>query len=301
MALFDGPWARVDRARERRDEASFLWAQYLEREPFEVIVQVEDNGVGSIRIEMSEQPPATLAIVLGEYFYNLRSALDGAVYDAAIADTGQDPPPDADRLQFPVALTRAAFGRARAQIDALSIENKRSIESCQPYRSAEPRGTALHWVNEMARKDRHRRLHVLGAWVVEAKIAVEAPPGAMVVFEHLDPRGFVRESATVARFKVTPYSAGDRVHANPNAALDFEVEEFLSRPHDISWLRSPMAHRLMIIEMSTIAPTIALLEFVSEGRSRTAVPVTTREILNDAAHYSDFWPPTAGVVQRGRS
>ena len=183
---------------------------------------MEDDGTGSLTNEVEEQPPSTLAIIVGEYFYNLRAALDGAVYDAAIADTGQDPPPDADRLQFPVAATRKAFGASRPQIAPLSVENKRSIESCQPYRSDEPRGTALFWVNEMARKDRHRQLHLLGAWLVEAKIEIKAPPGAAVVFENLDPRGFIRDARTVARFRVSPYSRNQKVQADPDAALDFE-------------------------------------------------------------------------------
>lgn len=290
MTPFDGPWARIERAQDHRAEAARLWADYLDRDPFHVSLSMDEDGVGVVSIEVDEQPPLAMALSLGEYFYNLRAALDGAVYDAAVADTGKDPPPEAGRLQFPVATTREAFGRARSQIEPLSVENKRSIESCQPYRSPEPRGTALYWVNEMARKDRHRHLHLLGAWVVQAKIEVDAPPGAVVVFEHADPRGFVRDASTVARFRVSPYTPGDRVHANPNADLDFEVEEFVTRPETIAWLRAPMAQRLMVIEVSTIIPTIALLEFVSVGRSRSSVPVTTMEMLNAAAKHSDFWP-----------
>jgi hypothetical protein len=241
---------------------------------------------------VEEPPPLVLAIALGEYFYNLRAALDGAVYDAAVADTGKEPPPKPERLQFPVAVTREMFRRSLAQIEPLSIDNKRLIEASQPYRGPEPRGTALYWVNEMARKDRHRHLHLLGAWLLEANIAVDAPAASRVVFEHLDPRGFVRDSAVVGRFRITPYSPGDSVRANPNASLDFEIEQFVSRSETVGWLRLPMARRLAMIEVSTVSPTIAALEFVSAGHVRTGEAVTSNEMVKGLAERSDFWPPS---------
>jgi hypothetical protein len=46
-----------------------------------------------------------------------------------------------------------------------------------------------------------------------------------------------------------PFAEGDKVEANPNLALDIEIEEFArQRPADAKWLWFPMSKRLLVMD-----------------------------------------------------
>lgn len=111
--------------------------------------------------------PLIIALEFGEYLYNLRAALDHLAYTLAVFDSKQDPPPREDAIQFPIYDTKDGFQRNEYRIEALSEKHREWIESVQPYMGENgPVHYLLHWLNDLARKDRHRQLHVMGAHIL---------------------------------------------------------------------------------------------------------------------------------------
>ena len=74
---------------------------------------------------MSSSPSSTTrrrrCLILGEFPYELRAALDNALYAVAIIDSGQNPPPNASQLEWPICSTPESWeGHRRRRLSALS-------------------------------------------------------------------------------------------------------------------------------------------------------------------------------------
>jgi hypothetical protein len=255
-----------------------LWADFLSNEDaYEMRLDVEPEGEGvgrgTLRCWASEEmPTAQLAILFGEYFYNLRAALDYAVYATAIVDNGWvDPPPGEHVLQFPVCDTPKSWRTSAYHVGPLSERHRSWIEQVQPYQGTDdPTVRGIYWLNHMARLDRHRALRVVGGYVSESRPTVIVKAPCVVEFDDFDRHAFVDNyGAVIASFTVTPWQRGDHVEANPNATLDIELKDFaLGRPRDEpTWLRLRMDVRLFLIE-SVIHTEVGRLEYDCMKRTR---------------------------------
>jgi hypothetical protein len=92
--------------------------------------------------------------MIGDAVHNIRSALDYLVYELA--------PPKVRRkrtTQFPIFLTQADFlGKSGAMIEGIAGDERKLIESVQPYRSDDPRTHPLAVLNRLSNRDKHRLL-----------------------------------------------------------------------------------------------------------------------------------------------
>ena len=256
-----------------------LWADFLSNEDaydIRLYLDSEGEGVGrgTLRCWPSEEMPTSeLAILFGEYFYNLRAALDYAVYATAIIDNGwRDPPPNDHVLQYPVCETPGSWRRNAHHVGPLSEKHRTWIESVQPYVGTDdPTERGIYWLNHLARLDRHRSLRVVGGYVSESSPAVRVKAPSVVVFDPPEREVFVdsNDGGVIASFTVTPWQPGDDVEANPNAALEVEIKDFaLGRTKGkATWLRLPMAVRLFLIE-SVIHTEVGRLEYDCTRRTR---------------------------------
>ena len=112
-----------------------------------------------------------MELELGGYLYQLRAALDGAIYASAIEDTGSDPPPKASSMKFPICEQRKDWNSQSRKIASLNQGRKPFIELMQPFEEPklEPKlrignfNRCLRFLNELARIDRRRRLHTFVA------------------------------------------------------------------------------------------------------------------------------------------
>jgi hypothetical protein len=92
MVKFQDSRDRIDRAQAHRGVFSDGWKALLKRSSQKPIIQVDQDGTGSIRVEPPPLP-ISLSLELGEMMYQLRAALDACIYRAAVLDSGKDPPP----------------------------------------------------------------------------------------------------------------------------------------------------------------------------------------------------------------
>jgi hypothetical protein len=268
--LFEGCWHRIRRARTHREAATAAWNAFLNEEPYYPSLNVDDDGNGSLWIMQSAPIPHDIPLLLGEWLYCLRSALDNCIYAVAVRDTDSDPPPGEDVIQFPIYDTPEAFRRNKYRINPLSREHREWLETVQPYANGtDPKDTILYWLNHLGRRDRHRQLHVVGAYVSESTPVVRVPAPSAVLFEDVDPYVTIDYEAEIARFQIVPPCPRDQVNANPQTALEPDIADMArERPERDSWLYMPLTKRLFFIE-GYVDATVGYFEFDAYGWTRS--------------------------------
>jgi hypothetical protein len=223
----------LERAKVHNSEFGKTWNAFLdEGEPYFPRLRVEDDGEGVLFVEASESfPGEALALHFGEMLYQLRAALDSLIYEVAIRDSGEDPPPQAESLEFLLRPSQAAFDQAAWKIKPLSEQHKAMILSVQPY-DVGKRGPGEQLVaetfkelNDLARKDRHRGLRVIAAWAANKEPYLILPSGVTEDWVVVTPDGLLHDEGEVARFKVSGLKSASELQANPNCSLDVAVED----------------------------------------------------------------------------
>lgn len=250
---FAGCWDRLDRARTHRAEALEAWSSFLDEDPYDSRLVIDSSGSATLSIIQSKPPPRLIALAVGEYFYQVRAALDNLVFTVAAFDSGQYPPPKAATIQFPACASEAAWNAGVFRLEALSERHRSWLYEIQPFHSHSLPSdrTVLHVVNDLARRDRHRELHVAAAHATEVQPIVNAPSADAVFWKDVPPRVQLDDEETaIAEFSVVPYAPGDTVEANPNLMIDLEVVELAALRSDEggTWLDLPLGERFLVIE-----------------------------------------------------
>lgn len=262
---FDACWHRVERAEEHRSAATNRWNEFIDGHPWETETIHEGNGTFRIEVTQTEPTPSELSILIGEWLYNLRCALDYAVYATAIFDSGgQDPPPMHNQLEFPCCFDEDAYERNAYRLKHLKPEHRDDIiRFMQPYGHPDPDTSALGWLHKLARIDRHRRLTVMTAYMAEQRPKVRAPEGTTVQFD-LGDRVLVDGRGVVCRFTVTGWQEGMFIQANPGTGIDPEIAEWSTSPF---WRTVPYNERFRML-WGAVLSTIVPLEYSCTGTSR---------------------------------
>jgi hypothetical protein len=182
--LYDLAFARHDRAKEKRREFGECWANYISAHPWDIDVRNVDPCTLEILAVMREPAPVELALIFSEWLAALRAALDNALYALAAATSGQNPPPQAERIQYPICSTPAEFKKQAKRLSTLPQNVIEALEKSQPYQSPYgPASNLTYWIHELARTDRHRSLHVGLGRVDEHRIRVAPPAGVTIEFD----------------------------------------------------------------------------------------------------------------------
>lgn len=234
LAEFQGCRDRIAQAETHSRAMADMWNALLEDELYSAALQMEDDGTGHLRVGHGyDSLPQAFALELGELLYQLRAALDSCVYAAAILESGQEPPPDHEHLEFPVVESVTDFRKAAWKIRPLTDARRTIIESVQPYNvpDIEPElmvfnfNRALRILNDWGRKDRHRKLHVVGSWASDANPKVDLPDGCDLEYMFVTTDGLLEHDGLIATFKLSGYVPGMDVKANPDLAIDIAVDE----------------------------------------------------------------------------
>lgn len=269
LVLFDACWRRIDRASTHRAAAAAVWNKFLEQHPYEFTVVHEGGGSFVMRVHQEIPTPPEMAVLIGEWLYNLRCALDYSVYAAAVCVSGQDPPPGASQLQFPIYESEAAFLGNLYRLKPLAAHHRTVLETMQPYRHEDPDTSALGWLNRLARIDRHRRLTITTAYVAELRPVIGVPVGCTVELEWGE-RVMVDHVAEIARFNVTPWEGDWKVETNPQAGIDPEIAEWAGSPF---WRPIAYNTRLRMLDVG-VESMVATLEYDCLGSSRKSGMLT---------------------------
>ena len=261
LSAFNDVWERIDRAHSHGRDMSNLWSAFLEDDPYSPHVEVEDDGTGRLWIVPQRSLPKAFSLMLGEVLYQLRAALDASVYSAAILDSGQAPPPDAEKLEFPICSSQRKFKDAAWKIRPLAQQRRAIIESVQPYNAAQARPNEravndyLGLLNDLARRDRHRRLHVIASRTSQAA-PLFRPSDVRIVHLHVKPDGFIdpEHDTQIAEFTIDDWTPGKKIQANPNLMIDIALDETVPAPGGTYELGTIMGR--MVVAVTVIVQKI---------------------------------------------
>jgi hypothetical protein len=162
------------------------------------------------------------------------AALDACIYQAAIIESGQNPPPQKNGLYFPICTTVEHFNKSTWKIKPLLQERRAIVEKVQPCYAPELAAEhvvfnynrALGILGEWARIDRHRKIHVIGSWASNPNPKFRFPEGVGIESLCVNSGGvFLEHESVIATFKLSGYTKGMEIQANPDIAIDVVVDE----------------------------------------------------------------------------
>jgi hypothetical protein len=187
MLLFKNSWKRIERAKMHGEAFAREWTTVLPKEGQRVDVKQEDDGAWVAEMFIDVPAENNLALEVGEFFYQLRSSLDGAIWQAVTITEGAEPTTDINRLDFPIYPNKGYFDQSALHKHRLPQELKGWLASIQPYCPEKAMGdpdrglgNTLQLMHNMARMDRHRRLRVVAAVPTELEWIFNSFPPANI-------------------------------------------------------------------------------------------------------------------------
>lgn len=219
--------ARIHRARDNIKEFSEILDQYLTRCPGDLIVDIDEQGRGTIRVVRREPIPVQLPILLGEALQNLRAGLDNCLYAVAILDSGENPPPGATRLQWPITVTPKEWKDSKGRIQHLSLHLITALHRIQPFQAQNPDWNSLRILHDLARVDRHRAPHELVMWLR----AVRGTFDPQIIHDPTVKEGPVSEDGVIATFTKTGPDELSPAMLDLEVELEIDVREVELVPH----------------------------------------------------------------------
>lgn len=184
--------------------ASFgdCWARYISEHPWAIEVRNVDPTTLEIFAVLREPAPLELALIFSEWLAALRASLDNGLYALAAVTSGQNPPPHAALIQFPICSTPENFRTQSKRLGMLSASIVDALEKSQPYQSPfGPQSNLIFWIHELARTDRHRTAHVGLGRIDHHRVRVAPSPGVTIEFDDtVKPYCHIEGELVVARF-----------------------------------------------------------------------------------------------------
>lgn len=181
-----GVGAKLERARAHLEDLNAEMVAFLNRKPY--WFEFERGGRRAefvLRAYAQETPPIGWSTMVGDFLQNVRTALDYLVWELAKAEIRRKRSAKTTpygNTSFPIYLKRKAFiGDGLKKIQDLAPHPQAIIAEMQPYNrryvsrsgvinmaAAEDlnrwyRGHELWKLHELARRDRHQALRVVGA------------------------------------------------------------------------------------------------------------------------------------------
>ena len=218
---------RLDLACEKYERFGEVWARYLERRPHRMEMDTGKGGFTRVRVVRQEPIPEELSLVLGEFLYHLRAALDNCLYAVAVIDSGQRPPPNADKLEWPICLSADAWSRQARRYNALSARIRDALEGIQPYRAECPEWNCLRILHDLARVDRHRAMHFVTLYTSYGNATVDL--NRIADFEVR--LGEADDEVVIASFRRLSDEPLDPEWFDFNVELDVDVAGVIESPH----------------------------------------------------------------------
>ena len=214
-------WDRISRAESNGESIGTDWGQLTQQDIYSQFTK--DNGDGTVSLMIKGQPlPPILSLKLGEVLYQLRAALDGLIYQAILLDEGGSITTK-DYLGFPVCESEAAFksNTNSSKLGKLADERKAIVESVQPYKSPSPRDTGLWMLNDLAKRDRHRRPHVVACWIRDIEVKVTPKPKRVI---KVIGSGYLEDELELATVEPRDEDVRKDFHANVVTPADIGID-----------------------------------------------------------------------------
>jgi len=202
-------WLKVERAEHHLKDIDAIMRPYEDSHPYEAERIPQPQGQGHIWryvLRVTNQPDPTLAVLVGDFVHNLRSALDHIAVAVA-------PPQRWKSAGFPICFEdiwkenpdgtyvsndEQARKRFNSMVDGMPDGAVTRIKRLQPYTNP-PQDIPAHPIGVLSRlehADKHRSLIALGSGVENGNTIVSARGQTL----EQDAFGFRPDDAEVAKF-----------------------------------------------------------------------------------------------------
>ncbi|MGH2971473.1 MAG: hypothetical protein ACRDNM_04140 [Gaiellaceae bacterium] len=262
MEQFAGARARLDRAQEQTQVLQAEFQEFAARAPH-AVREIYDEGTGRkhARYLVLEEFPDSWSAVVGEIAYDLRSALDHAVYDLTCIESGGPLgqtgfPIFEDEARYDEVTTRGdpALGSGVFKIRGVNDYAKAAIRSLQPFeaRKATPfDDPALSLLGELNAVDRQRTIPLCRLRWTGSTIRSRRPVRDLQF--HWEPT--LENGAVLASWSPTGSLDGLDLEAD----LDFDVGFGMGEPAPTRFQGRPVIEILERIG-DAVAGTVRVLE-----------------------------------------
>jgi hypothetical protein len=159
----DGTFAKLRRGDRHAKTLASEAGAWTQREAHEFSLKSDPPyRVWRVRVHIEPAPDLVRwSVLLGDMLFNYRSALDHLAYAAAIVGSGQNPPPSAGRVQFPICDSWRHWKDFQSRLDDIPRRVRTEMQFVQPYKRRDVDQfrelTALRNLNDW---DKHRLLHI---------------------------------------------------------------------------------------------------------------------------------------------
>jgi hypothetical protein len=220
--------AKFARAVEHFDTLQDSIVEFVGEKPFRLEREFDDQtGRHQIVFYATKEIPLSWFILIGEIVYNLRCALDHAVYELSRLENDGKP---VSGTEFPIGTDRVKFyakepnsnawkaGNGAFQIRRLNSTQKKIVEDLQPFDGRMNEDIAnLLTLNRLCNVDKHRSVHV--ARIATANQAVSGT-GDVKIF----PPEMINARHVGDRCVVLEFARGDSARAGDKFEMNLEIE-----------------------------------------------------------------------------
>lgn len=166
-SAFEGTLLRLQEAGRQRQQFQKKWSTHLATVPWQFSLE-SDSPLEHRLMGHEQRPvPSDLGMHFGMWLQQQRSALDNALYACTGIRYDHFPPYRENLLEFPVTNSLTRFKNSKTiKNSVVDEETSKLLEAYQPYRrhymgeQQDAQLSPLYWLNELARIDRHRVMHV---------------------------------------------------------------------------------------------------------------------------------------------
>ena len=148
---------KLARAEKHLGEIQKALEQYKEGECTLTLEKDEELQMAVQRVRLAPSSSPEISAIAGDFFANVRSALDYIVWQLVLTNSPNQPGPN---NQFPIANSPKDFSEQleRKRLRGISEEAVKTIEALQPYQD---RKNPLGILNKLVNIDKHRTLNVV--------------------------------------------------------------------------------------------------------------------------------------------
>jgi hypothetical protein len=233
MRRFEDSWKRIDRAMIHGKAFTAECEGLIDPKSYKTGVEHKGDGTFVVVVRASQLPEHNVAIELGELFYQLRAALDALIFKATETESFPNAPASEDRIEFPIyPADNGKFESSAVYKGPLPKELKDWLKAIQPYNAAKSSnpwvvevGRRLGLLHDCARKDRHRRLHVIAAVPTAMQWSFNVSNGAITHERQLN-ADFLKHQTEFLEFQATGWEREDfEINLASRLTLEISIGE----------------------------------------------------------------------------
>lgn len=234
MTRFDGSRHRIDRALMHAQTFTEKANALIQGNPPEFAFDFKHDGnmggIGTVRAIFAKPFDRTLALELGEFFYQLRAALDGAFWEASVILAGGKAPAKPNGFEFPICPTKEKFNSGPVHKLPFPKKLYELICSIQPYRVSEYADThearfinIVKLLHDCARFDRHRELSVMAAFPAAGKATLYSTQPYQFTHVQILRANFLEDECHFLGFQIDGWDGVAEPDVALQGHLDIEV------------------------------------------------------------------------------